>query len=166
MFLQWGKMQNSKNPTTFQVIQTSIDFCLTCVRFNLIVHMKTMWFITFPTKHPICKTSLRLNRCLIKVKTKALQVCLSEFCNHSRLLFIALHFQVIKINPRQLQLHLLAAGSFTDNHFQEHNFLTAHIYRRLTFSVSIIQSEEKQRNSIGLLTKSKLFSNCETYAQF
>ena len=129
---------------------------MTCLRFNLIVHIKTMWFITFPPKHPICKTSLRLNRCLIKVKAKTLQVCLSEFCNHSRLLFIALHFQIIKINPYYLQLHLLAAGSFTDNHFQEHNFLTEHIYKRLTFSVSIIQNEEKQRNSIGLLTNVKI----------
>ena len=37
-------------------------------------------------------------------------------------LVIVLYFQAININPYQLQLHLLAAGSFTDNHFQEHLF--------------------------------------------
>ena len=36
---------------------------------------------------------------LIKVKTKTLQVCLSQFCGHNQLLFIALYFQMIKINP-------------------------------------------------------------------
>ena len=71
---------------------------LDLLKIKLNVHIKAMWFITFFTKHPICKTSLCLSRCLIKVKTKTLQVYLSEFCNHSRLLFIALHSQVIKVN--------------------------------------------------------------------
>ena len=146
MFLQPGKVYNFKHPTTFQVIQTPRGFCLTCLTLNLIVRIKTIWFIIFFTKHPICKTSLHLNRCLTKLETKTLQVCLSQFCDHTWVLFIALYFQVININPYQLQLHLLAAGSFTDNHFQEHLFLTEHINRRLTFSVFIIQSEEKQRN--------------------
>ena len=39
-----------------------------------------MWFITFSTKHPICKKLLCLNRSLIQVKTKALEVYLSQFC--------------------------------------------------------------------------------------
>ena len=39
--------------------------------------------------------------------------------------------QVIKINSNWLQLHLLATGSFTDSHFQEHLFLTEHINKRL-----------------------------------
>ena len=34
-----------------------------------------------------------------KGKEKTLQVCLSEFCDHSQLLFITLYFQVTKINP-------------------------------------------------------------------
>ena len=58
-----------------------------------------MWFITFSTKHPICKTFLRLNQCFIKTKTKTLQICLGKFCDHSRLLFIVLYFQAININP-------------------------------------------------------------------
>ena len=33
-----------------------------------------MWFITFSTKHPICKKLLCFNRSLIQVKTKALEV--------------------------------------------------------------------------------------------
>ena len=37
-----------------------------------------MWFITFSTKHLIFKTSFRLNRCLIKVKIKTLQVGLHQ----------------------------------------------------------------------------------------
>ena len=49
-----------------------------------------LWFTTFSTKHLICKTFLCLNRCLIKVKTKTLQVCLSQFCDHSQLRLIAL----------------------------------------------------------------------------
>ena len=53
-----------------------------------------------------------------KGKDKTLQVCHSQFCDHTWLLFIVLYFQVININPYQLQLHLLAAGSFTDSHFQ------------------------------------------------
>ena len=71
---------------------------LTCLTLNLIVHVKTMWFIT-STKNPICKTFPRLSRCLIQVKAKTLQVYLSQFCDHSRLLLIVLHFQVININP-------------------------------------------------------------------
>ena len=107
LFLQPGKIKNSKNPTTFQVMQSLRGFCLTCLTLNLIVHIKAMWFVTFSTKHLICKTSLRLNRCLIKVKTKLLQVCLCQFCIHSQLLLIALYFQVITTNPLQLQLHSL-----------------------------------------------------------
>ena len=98
-------------------MQTSTGFCLTCLRLNLIVHIKTMWFITFSTKHPICKTSLRLNRCLIKTKT--LQVNLSEFCDHSRL------FLVEHLKNR-----------------------TEHVHKKLTFLVPLIQSKEKQRNSV------------------
>ena len=36
--------------------------------------------------------------------------------------------------------------------FSRTHFLTEHIYKRLTFSMFIIQSEEKQRNSMDLLT--------------
>ena len=64
------KVVKLKNPITFQVIETSTGFYLTFLKLNLIVHIKTMWFITFSTKHPICKTSLLLNRCLIKVDKK------------------------------------------------------------------------------------------------
>ena len=39
-----------------------------------------MWFITFSTKHPICKKLLCLNWILIQVKTKALEFYLSQFC--------------------------------------------------------------------------------------
>ena len=85
--------------TTFLATQASRGFCVTCLVLNLIVHIKTMRFITFSTKHPMCKISLCLNRCLMKVKTKILQACLSQFCNHSWLLFIVLYFQVININP-------------------------------------------------------------------
>ena len=98
-------------------MQTSTGFCLTCLRLNLVVHIKTMWFITFSAKHPICKTSLRLNRCLIKTKT--LQVNLSEFCDHSRL------FLVEHLKNR-----------------------TEHVHKKLTFLVPLIQSKEKQRNSV------------------
>ena len=98
-----------------------------------------MWFITFSTKHPICKTSLRLSRSLIKLKVKTLQVCLSEFSDNNRL--IVLYFQVININPHQLQLHLLATGDFAD--LSRIPFLTEYINKRMIFSVFIIQSEEK-----------------------
>ena len=40
--------------------------------------------------------------------------------------------------------------------FSRTPFLTEHINRRLTFSVFIIQSEEKKRNSKGLLTNTKI----------
>ena len=49
-----------------------------CIKW-LIVHNKTMWFITFSTNHPICKKLLCLNRSLIQVKTKALEVY-PQFC--------------------------------------------------------------------------------------
>ena len=96
VFVAWEDVKFQKN---FQLVQNSRGFCLTCLRLNLIVRIKTIGFITFSTKRPICKTFLRLNRCLLKLKTKTLPVCLSEFCDHSRLLFIALHFQVIKGYP-------------------------------------------------------------------
>ena len=48
-------------------------------------------------------------------------VGLNEFCDHSRL-FCITYFQVTNINPYWLQLHVLAAGSLTDSHFQEHLF--------------------------------------------
>ena len=54
--------------------------------------VKAMWFITFSTKHPICKTSFRLIRSLMNLKPKALQVCLTEFCDNSQLLFICIAF--------------------------------------------------------------------------
>ena len=62
VFVAWKgvKFQKSYN---FPGNTTSRDFCLACLKLNLIVHIKTMWFITFSTKHPICKTSLHLNRC-------------------------------------------------------------------------------------------------------
>ena len=49
-------------------------------------------------------------------------------------------------------MYLLAAGSFTNRT----PFLTKYINKRLTLSVFIIQSEEKQRNSIGFLTNIKI----------
>ena len=73
------KVVKLKNPITFQVIETSAGFCLTFLKLNLIVHIKTMWFITISTKHPICKTSLRLNRCLIKVDKKNCRSALVNF---------------------------------------------------------------------------------------
>ena len=48
--------------------------------------------------HPFLDFFFHLNRCLIKVKTKTLQGYFSQFCSHRQLLFIALYFQVIKIN--------------------------------------------------------------------
>ena len=59
-----------------------------------------MWFITFSTKHFSNKQNIPTlaQVSLIKVKTKTLQLCLSEFCDHSQLLFIVLHSQVIRIN--------------------------------------------------------------------
>ena len=121
VFVAWKDVKFQK---TFQLVQNSRGFCLTCLRLNLIVRIKTMGFINFfSTKHPICKTFLRLNRCLLKLKTKTLPVCLSEFCDHSRLLFIALHFQVIKGYPYQLQSHSLAAGSFVDKRLSRTPFL-------------------------------------------
>ena len=39
--------------------------------------------------------------------------------------------QVININSYWLQLYLLATGSFTESHFQDHLFLTEHINKRL-----------------------------------
>ena len=47
----------------------------------LTAHIKIMWSIPFSNEHPICKTSLWPNKCLIKVNTKILQVYLSQFCN-------------------------------------------------------------------------------------
>ena len=47
-----------------------------------------MWFIIFSTKHWTCKTSLHLKRCLAKVKTKTLQVCLNQFCSNSQLFIV------------------------------------------------------------------------------
>ena len=91
--VQFEKSYNFPGNANFE------SFCLTCLTLNLIAHIKTTWFAIFSAKHPVCKTSLRLNRWLIKVKTKTLQVCLSEFCNHSQLLFIVLYFQVINVNP-------------------------------------------------------------------
>ena len=67
--------------------QTSKNVADTISKHNCL-YIKTMWFINFSTKHPICKIFLRLNRCLIKVKTKTLQVWLSQFCDHSQLLLI------------------------------------------------------------------------------
>ena len=40
-----------------------------------------------------------------------------------------------------MKLYLPAAGSFKDSHFQGH-FLTEHIYKRLTFSVFLIQAKK------------------------
>ena len=54
----------------FQVIQTLTGFCLTCVTLNLIVHIKTMWFITM-----WFIASLHLNRCLKVVSATLLLVC-------------------------------------------------------------------------------------------
>ena len=124
-------------------MQTSTGFYLTCLTLKLIVHIKTMWFITFSTKHPICKTCLRLSKRLIKVKTKTLQACLSEFCDRSQLLFIALHFQVMKVIHISCNCiyQLLAALQPT---VFKNTLLTKRIYKRLTFSVCIIQSEEIQ----------------------
>ena len=140
VFVVWKDVKFQK---TFQLVQNSRGFCLTCLRLNLIVRIKTMGFITFSTKHPICKTFLRLNRCLLKLKTKTLPVCLSEFCDHSRLLFIALHFQVIKGYPYQLQSHSLAAGSFVDKRLSRTPFFTKYISKKPVFSVFMIESEEK-----------------------
>ena len=58
--------------------------------------LETIWFITFSTKQLICKTSLRFNWCFIKLKTKTLQVCFSQFCSHNQLLFIALYLKNFK----------------------------------------------------------------------
>ena len=70
------------------MIQTLRGLCLTCLTLNLIVHIKTMWFIIFSTKHWTCKTSLHLKRCLAKVKTKTLQVCLNQFYSNSQLFIV------------------------------------------------------------------------------
>ena len=106
-----------------------------------------MWFITFSTKHPICKASV-LNRCLIKVKTKTLQACLSQFCNHSCLLFIALYFQEIDIS-------ILAAITFIScwqlyrQPFSRGTFLTENINKKVTIiqiiAIFIIVYNSKQR---------------------
>ena len=117
---------------------------LDVLHLNLIVHIKTMCFITFSSKHPICKTSLHLNRCLIKVSTKTLQVCLNQFCDHNWFLFIVLYLQVININPCQLQLHLLAAGSFTKSHFQEHLFSRTQKQKSDFFSVYNFKAKKNQ----------------------
>ena len=109
-----------------------------------------MWFITFSTRHPTSKTSLCLNRCLIKVKTKTLQVCLNKFCDLNWLLFInkdssilaAIAFTSCWQLYRQLSLRT--------------HFLPEHIYKRLTFSLFVIQSEKNQRNSMGLLSNAKI----------
>ena len=103
----------------------------------------------FSTTHPTGKTSLRLDRCLIKKRTKTVQVCLRQFCNHSRIFVIVLYFQVISINPYQLQLHLLAVRSFTDNHFQEQLFNRTHLQKTDSFSVYNLK-QRKKRNSIWL----------------
>ena len=129
---------------------------------NLIVHIKTMWFITYSTKHSICKTSVGLNRCLIKVKAKTQQACLSQFCNHNHLLFIVLYFQVIDINPYLLQFHLLPSGSFTDSHFQEHLFLTENIKKLTIIRIvitAIIVYNTKQRKTKKL---NRAFDQCES----
>ena len=55
-----------------------------------------------------------------------------------------------------MQLHLLAADTFTVSHFQEQLFEQKTLAKDLTFSVVIIQSEEKQRNSKGFLTNVKI----------
>ena len=105
-----------------------------------------MWFITFSTKHPICKASL-LNMCLIKVKTKTLQACLSQFCNHSCLLFIALYFQEIDIS-------ILAAITFIScwqlyrQAFSRGPFLTENINKKVTIIqivIAIIVYNSKRR---------------------
>ena len=58
--------------------KTSKNVADTISRHNY-SYIKIMWFINFSTKHPICKIFLCLNRCLVKIKTKTLQVCLSQF---------------------------------------------------------------------------------------
>ena len=70
IFLTWKDI-NSKNRTTFQVIQTLRGFCLACLTLNLIAHI---WFIACSTNHLICKTSLHWSRFCIKVKTETLLV--------------------------------------------------------------------------------------------
>ena len=46
--------------------------------------------------------------------------------------------EVINNNSYWLQLHLIATGSFTDNHFHEHLFLTEHINKRQTLIQIVI----------------------------
>ena len=113
LFLYPGKMNFSGDKNSKRLLLYLLNIKLNCSYQNYVIHH------FFLTKYPMCRTSLRLNRCLIKVKRKTLPVCLSQFCDHSRLLFIVLYFQVININPQQLELHSLATGSFTDRHFQE-----------------------------------------------
>ena len=117
LFLYPGKMNFSGDKNSKRLLLYLLNTKPNCSYQNYVVHH----FFFFLTKHPMCRTSLRLNRCLIKVKRKTLQVCLSQLCDHSQLLIIVLYFQVITINPYQLELHLLATGSFTDRHFQEHH---------------------------------------------
>ena len=58
--------------------QSSKNVADTISKHNCL-YIKIMLFINFSTKHPICKIFLCLNRCLVKIKTKTLQVCLSQF---------------------------------------------------------------------------------------
>ena len=82
----------TRSMSMFFRLSTLRGVCLICLTLNLIV-------VYHFTKHSICETSFRLNKCLIKVKTKSLKLCLSQFCDHSQLQFIALSFQIIKISP-------------------------------------------------------------------
>ena len=67
VFVAWKDVKFQK-PYNFLGNTNLTGLCLISLGLNLIVHTKTMWFIIFSTEHPICKTSLRLNWCLIKVK--------------------------------------------------------------------------------------------------
>ena len=70
MFLSPGKMKNSKNPTTFQVIKTSRGFCMTCLALKL--------YVVYPffTKHSISKKIPPLEEVFNKGKDKNIAVLL------------------------------------------------------------------------------------------
>ena len=103
---------------------------------NLLVHIKTIWFIPFSTKYPLCKTFLRLNRCLIKVKIKTLQLFLCQFCNHSCLFFIALYFQVIDIHIAAIAI--ISCWQLYRKPFSRTSFLTKHFNKKLTITQIVI----------------------------
>ena len=124
VFVDWKQVKFQKS-YNFPGNTTLRGFCLIYLTLNLIVYIKNMCFITFSTKHPI-QNIPPLEQVFNKGKHKNIAGLPQPVSPPQLILVHCIYLAAININPYQLQLHLLAAGSFTESHFQEHIFNRAH----------------------------------------